>query len=154
MAQIEKQPKAAAKPAAAKPAAKGKKGAAAAAAPQEPQADPVQTALARYGIIMSNPWDTKKQCAPEHSLCHACLVQWCGSWPPCGMVLGARDPPAPADLESEVQLARSSTSRITTLVVLQHCRCRAVQGRHVHSLPGLPAVTAAPRWKPPPCCQS
>ena len=72
MAQIEKQPKPAAKPAAAKPAAKGKKGpAAAAAAPAEPQEDPVQTALNRYGIIMSNPWEPKKMCAPA---CTALLV--------------------------------------------------------------------------------
>ena len=65
MAQIEKQPKKAAPtpaPAGKATAAKGK-GAAAAAA-EEPEADPVQTALARYGIIMSMPWEPKKMCAP------------------------------------------------------------------------------------------
>ena len=65
MAQIEKAPKPAAKPAAAKPAAspaaQGTEGGAAAAAAKEPEADPVETALGRYGIIMSNSWAPEKK---------------------------------------------------------------------------------------------
>ena len=62
MGQIEKAPK---KAAPAKPAAasKGKAAPAAAQVPEEPEEDPVQTALARYGIIMSMPWEPKKMCA-------------------------------------------------------------------------------------------
>lgn len=61
LAQIEKAPKAKAapKPAAAKPGAKGAK--AAKAEVEEEAVDPVQEALSKYGIIMSNPWDKKQK---------------------------------------------------------------------------------------------
>ena len=63
MGQLERAPKKSAP--AKKPAVAGKAKAAPAAAEvvDEPEEDPVQTALARYGIIMSNPWDSKKMCA-------------------------------------------------------------------------------------------
>lgn len=63
LAQVQRAPKPKAKPA--PKAAKGPKGAKGAKEPEEEEeVDPVEEALSKYGIIMSNPWDKKTKCAP------------------------------------------------------------------------------------------
>lgn len=76
LAQVQASPKpkkAAAKPKAA--AAKGAKGAKAAKEEVEEEVDPVQEALSKYGIIMSNPWKKEEKCAtPDPHASGACAL--------------------------------------------------------------------------------
>jgi len=37
---------------------------------EEEEEDPVEAALAKYGIITENPWEKGVKCAPIHSLPH------------------------------------------------------------------------------------
>ena len=64
LAQIKSQPKKAAPaPPKAAPAAKGAaaKGAKGAKEAAEPEVDPVEEALSKYGIIMANPWKKEEK---------------------------------------------------------------------------------------------